>query len=216
MNFNHFSVSSNNCIPLYNEQPIDYAYMASNCQFPGTNLNFENEINQFLFSLLNTNTSPIIEFDPQIEEPTTVTPSIPKFEFVNCNSTNINDHVWNPRMHGMKRSFSAQPDCAAPRLEVPDSRSTHKRSRSLTPDSSKKQVQTVEKPYECSYCKKAFARKYDLDRHSRLHTGDKPYKCTFCNKGFARVDARKRHYKANDCQISNLSTPTIFIQGHCN
>ncbi|ORX97275.1 hypothetical protein K493DRAFT_150666, partial [Basidiobolus meristosporus CBS 931.73] len=50
------------------------------------------------------------------------------------------------------------------------------------------------KPYKCGDCTKSFARKYDLDRHSRLHTGEKPYKCTFCNKGFARVDSRKRHY----------------------
>ncbi len=33
-----------------------------------------------------------------------------------------------------------------------------------------------ERKFKCPYCKQAFSRKYDMEKHSRKHTGDKPYK----------------------------------------
>lgn len=54
------------------------------------------------------------------------------------------------------------------------------------------------RPYPCSMCKRAFARKHDLQRHIRVHTGDKPYVCPCCKKAFARTDALKRHLRMED------------------
>ena len=79
-----------------------------------------------------------------------------------------------------------------------------------------------EKPYTCSICGKAFARRHDfqkheeahaglrlqccnicnksiagnaanLRRHMRTHTGEKPYNCRFCNKAFNQGSALKTH-----------------------
>ncbi|ORZ02892.1 hypothetical protein BCR43DRAFT_423168, partial [Syncephalastrum racemosum] len=49
--------------------------------------------------------------------------------------------------------------------------------------------------HQCAYCPRSFARRHDLDRHSRVHTGVKPYVCPCCQKQFARSDARGRHFK---------------------
>lgn len=59
------------------------------------------------------------------------------------------------------------------------------------------------RPYPCHLCKRAFARKHDLQRHIRVHTGDKPYSCACCKKAFARTDALKRHLRIEDqCRSS--------------
>ncbi|ORX63290.1 hypothetical protein K493DRAFT_152363, partial [Basidiobolus meristosporus CBS 931.73] len=50
-----------------------------------------------------------------------------------------------------------------------------------------------DRPYACTHCLRTFTRKYDLERHERLHTGDRPYQCAFCHNSYARVDARQRH-----------------------
>lgn len=51
------------------------------------------------------------------------------------------------------------------------------------------------KQHICDYCEKAFARRHDMQRHTRLHTGAKPYRCPYCDLAFSRSDARTRHYK---------------------
>ncbi|KAG2198137.1 hypothetical protein INT47_001535 [Mucor saturninus] len=50
------------------------------------------------------------------------------------------------------------------------------------------------RPYACSYCSRAFTRRHDLQRHTRIHTGVKPYGCPCCQKSFSRSDARRRHF----------------------
>jgi hypothetical protein len=62
---------------------------------------------------------------------------------------------------------------------------------------------TESRPYPCHLCRRAFARKHDLQRHVRVHTGDKPYVCPCCKKAFARTDALKRHLRMEDnCRSS--------------
>lgn len=59
------------------------------------------------------------------------------------------------------------------------------------------------RPYQCHMCRRAFARKHDLQRHIRVHTGDKPYSCPCCKKAFARTDALKRHLRMEEqCRTS--------------
>ncbi|KAK3594555.1 hypothetical protein CHS0354_013317 [Potamilus streckersoni] len=38
--------------------------------------------------------------------------------------------------------------------------------------------------HACFVCGKIFTRKFDLDRHLRIHTGDQPHECDICLKGF--------------------------------
>ncbi|RKO98175.1 hypothetical protein CXG81DRAFT_4430, partial [Caulochytrium protostelioides] len=53
---------------------------------------------------------------------------------------------------------------------------------------------TGARPHVCPHCRAAFARKHDLQRHSRtLHSGRRPFTCMRCSQGFNRLDAYQRH-----------------------
>ena len=51
------------------------------------------------------------------------------------------------------------------------------------------------RPHQCAVCTRTFARRHDLERHTRVHTGIKPYVCPCCLKAFPRSDARGRHFR---------------------
>ncbi|KAI9269138.1 hypothetical protein BDA99DRAFT_407967, partial [Phascolomyces articulosus] len=51
------------------------------------------------------------------------------------------------------------------------------------------------RPHQCGVCTRTFARRHDLERHTRVHTGIKPYVCPCCLKAFPRSDARGRHFR---------------------
>ncbi|KAK9687839.1 hypothetical protein K7432_014626 [Basidiobolus ranarum] len=211
MLFEDLTATSNtwDYLAMFHKNTVEHTYLASNCPLSEPSLS-EYEVNSLILSLFTASTIPPTEVSHP-NDPLVTVQRTPKFEFVNCDSTNIDDHVLTTTRR-MKRGFSVQPVMTRSMFEASDSVPTHKRSRSNTHMDNRKETHVMEKPYKCTNCSKAFARKYDLDRHSRLHTGEKPYKCAFCNMRFARVDARKRHYRINDCQSSQPDAPTIFIQ----
>ncbi|KAJ3027721.1 UNVERIFIED_CONTAM: hypothetical protein HDU68_003253 [Siphonaria sp. JEL0065] len=50
------------------------------------------------------------------------------------------------------------------------------------------------RPHACQLCVSTFARKHDLQRHTRtLHATDRPYKCSTCKQGFTQPEQLKRH-----------------------
>lgn len=62
---------------------------------------------------------------------------------------------------------------------------------------------TSKGPVECPTCKKAFTRKYHLERHL-MHTSCNPgtyekqeFDCEVCNKKFSRIDNLRMHLRAH-------------------
>ena len=72
-------------------------------------------------------------------------------------------------------------------------------------------AQRSERPYNCEYCTKSFAKRDKLNRHRKIHTGERSYKCEFCSRAFGRSDGLYRHrkvhtgeksYQCDDCPKS--------------
>lgn len=78
-----------------------------------------------------------------------------------------------------------------------------------SPPPQQRVLKTESRPYPCHLCKRAFARKHDLQRHIRVHTGDKPYECPCCKKSFARTDALKRHLRMEENCRSSQQVQTM-------
>jgi len=88
-------------------------------------------------------------------------------------------------------------NCNVPIFNIKDDlKSGIKSSSSNTKTSTKKKYQ---KDCVCDICQRVFSRKYDLNRHRRIHTGDKPYKCHICGLGFTRSDHRDLHIRRKPC-----------------
>ncbi|CDH50998.1 hypothetical protein RO3G_13382 [Lichtheimia corymbifera JMRC:FSU:9682] len=97
-------------------------------------------------------------------------------------------------------SLSLQPH---QEIVIPQQPPSKRKSSSTSSLGSSTSVNGDIRPYVCSACPRAFARKHDLQRHIRVHTGDKPYVCLCCKKAFARTDALKRHLRMEDtCRMS--------------
>ncbi|CAH2270073.1 jg16533 [Pararge aegeria aegeria] len=52
---------------------------------------------------------------------------------------------------------------------------------------------TGERPFECVYCPRKFARQDSLNMHMKCHTGERPFLCTFCDDKFISARHLKQH-----------------------
>ncbi|KAI9333843.1 hypothetical protein BDR26DRAFT_823297 [Obelidium mucronatum] len=51
------------------------------------------------------------------------------------------------------------------------------------------------RPHTCELCEASFARKHDLQRHTRtLHATNRPFKCNTCSLSFTQSEQLKRHH----------------------
>lgn len=54
-------------------------------------------------------------------------------------------------------------------------------------------VTVQERPFQCTECNAAFARKPYLDIHMRTHTGERPFECDVCFKRFTQKSSLNIH-----------------------
>lgn len=60
-----------------------------------------------------------------------------------------------------------------------------------------KEIHNSTKAYICFQCNKAYAKRSDRKKHSRIHTGIKPYVCDICSKAFGRTANLTKHKKVH-------------------
>ena len=58
-----------------------------------------------------------------------------------------------------------------------------------------KQLQSLQKPYNCADCEKKLTRKCDLELQEEIHTGGISYRCSKCDKTFSMAADLNLHDK---------------------
>ncbi|CAH1778445.1 unnamed protein product [Owenia fusiformis] len=66
-----------------------------------------------------------------------------------------------------------------------------------------------DKPFKCELCLKTFAIRYDLKKHSRIHTGEKPYTCKSCSKTFTQSSSLYLHMRNVHKEKSFRRSPKV-------
>lgn len=66
-------------------------------------------------------------------------------------------------------------------------------------------LHTDDKPHKCDFCDKAFFYASNLNQHRRSHTGEKPYNCGECGKRFAKLSGLKNHIFTHTGQMASGS-----------
>lgn len=79
---------------------------------------------------------------------------------------------------------------------------------------------SLEKKYECTYCKKRFSFQQTLRNHVFLHTGEKRFKCEICQISFRQIghlQGRLSEYFRFRFNQHSLQWPwslVLFVAGH--
>ena len=60
------------------------------------------------------------------------------------------------------------------------------------------------KVWQCRLCGKMNPRKYDLQKHVRIHTGERPFACKVCQRTFNDKSAIIKHLR-NMHKIDNIA-----------
>ncbi len=131
--------------------------------------------------------------------------------YSNCNySTTYNSHL---TLHITKKHITKKRETKLNRKHNKYNKHSHLKS------------DATNKPFKCTECKYASARKDALKIHIRRHTGERPFKCSHCGKGFARKDILTKHirihtgerpFKCNHCNYASVTKDalTIHIRTH--
>ncbi|XP_055019966.1 zinc finger protein 271-like isoform X3 [Boleophthalmus pectinirostris] len=57
-----------------------------------------------------------------------------------------------------------------------------------------------DKKHQCSVCQKRFGTKWNLQRHTGIHTGEKPFSCSTCKRSFTTKVILAQHVKMHQCK----------------
>ncbi|KAJ3203904.1 hypothetical protein HK099_001332, partial [Clydaea vesicula] len=115
---------------------------------------------------------------------------------INCNSnTNVQD---DENAATVSSSLKTEKNCKNEKKHCcPEPGCYKKYTRNANMNSHQQSKHKRQFPYQCKYCVSTFPRKYDLDRHIKVHKIEKikPFQCFLCKSKFSRKDALVRHNK---------------------